>query len=122
VFTGLRGGLGRLPLRLAERLAALGVQVRTGVTVRELHRTPAGWRLVTGAVPWPDVLEADAVVLAVPPAPAARLLRGEVPLAARELAAVSTARVALVAALLPRAQVAGLTGSGLLVPRSRGAR
>jgi oxygen-dependent protoporphyrinogen oxidase len=120
VFAGLRGGVGRLPLRLAERLAALGVQVRTGVTVRELHRTPAGWRLVTGPAPWPEVVEADAVVLAVPPAPAARLLRAEVPLAARELSGVSTASVALVAALLPRAQVAGLTGSGLLVPPIEG--
>jgi oxygen-dependent protoporphyrinogen oxidase len=120
VFAGLRGGLGRLPLRLAARLAEVGVEVRTGVTVRELHRTAAGWRLVSGPVPWPDVVEADAVVLAVPPAPAARLLRAEVPPAARELAGVSTASVALVTALLPRAQVAGLTGSGLLVPPIEG--
>jgi protoporphyrinogen/coproporphyrinogen III oxidase len=120
VFAGLRGGLGRLPLRLAEGLAALGVEVRTGVTVRELHRTPAGWRIVTGPVPWPGVVEADGVVLAVPPAPATRLLHPEVPIAARELAAVSTASVALVAALLPREQVAGLTGSGLLVPPVEG--
>jgi oxygen-dependent protoporphyrinogen oxidase len=120
VFAGLRGGVGRLPLRLAERLATLGVEVRTGVTVRELHRTATGWRLVTGPVPWPEEVEADGVVLAVPPAPAARLLRAEVPLAARELAAVSTASVALVAALVPRTQLTGLTGSGLLVPPVEG--
>jgi oxygen-dependent protoporphyrinogen oxidase len=120
VFAGLRGGLGRLPLRLAERLAEAGVEVRTGVTVRELHRTARGWRLVTGPVPWPDVVEADAVVLAVPPAPAARLLRADVPPAARELAGVSAASVALVAALLPREELAGLTGSGLLVPPIEG--
>jgi oxygen-dependent protoporphyrinogen oxidase len=120
VFAGLRGGLGRLPLRLAERLAERGVQVRTGVTVRALERTAAGWRLVTGPVPAPEVLDADAVVLAVPPAPAARLLRAEVPAAAAELAAVGTASVALVAALLPREATAGLTGSGLLVPPVEG--
>jgi oxygen-dependent protoporphyrinogen oxidase len=120
VFAGLRGGVGRLPLVLAERLAAHGVEVRTGATVRELHRTATGWRLVTGPAPWPEAVDADAVVLAVPPAPAARLLRAEVPVAAGELAAVSTASVALVAALVPRAQVAGLTGSGLLVPPVEG--
>jgi oxygen-dependent protoporphyrinogen oxidase len=120
VFAGLRGGLGRLPRRLAEQLAARGVEVRRGVTVRELHRTPTGWRLVTGPAPTPEALDADAVLLAVPPAPAARLLRAAVPVAAAELAAVETASVALVAALLPRAATAGLTGSGLLVPPAEG--
>jgi oxygen-dependent protoporphyrinogen oxidase len=120
VFAGLRGGLGRLPQHLAERLAALGVEVRTGVTVRGLERTADGWRLITGPVPAPEVVAADAVVLAVPAAPAARLLRAEVPAAARELAAVETASVALVAALLPRAATAGLAGSGLLVPPVEG--
>jgi oxygen-dependent protoporphyrinogen oxidase len=116
VFAGLRGGVGRLPQRLAEHLADLGIEVRTGVTVRRLRRTPSGWLLVTGPVPAPVTLAADAVVLAVPPAPAARLLRDEVPAAARELAPVETASVALVAALVPRAAAAGWRGSGLLVP------
>ncbi len=120
VFAGLRGGLGRLPQHLAGRLAALGVELRTGVTVRGLERVAGGWRLVTGPVPAPEVVEADAVVLAVPAAPAARLLRAEVPAAARELAAVETASVALVVALLPRAATAGLAGSGLLVPPVEG--
>src|SRR5205823_6133928 len=76
----------------------------------------AGWRLVNGPVPAPEEVSADAVVLAVPPAPAARLLRNVVPLAAAELERVPTASVALVAALVPRQTLAGLPGSGVLVP------
>ncbi|HYJ76895.1 MAG TPA: FAD-dependent oxidoreductase, partial [Kineosporiaceae bacterium] len=105
---------------LASRLTALGVEIRTGVTVRALERTPEGWRLVTGPVPAPEELRADAVVLAVPPAPAARLLRDAAPLAAAELARVETASVALVAALVPREAVTGLQGSGILVPPVEG--
>jgi oxygen-dependent protoporphyrinogen oxidase len=120
VFAGLQGGLGRLPTVLADRLAGAGVEVRTGVTVRGLERTAGGWRLVAGPVPAPEVFDADAVVLALPPAPAARLLRAEVPLAAAELARVETASVGLVAALVPRAALEGLPGSGVLVPPVEG--
>jgi oxygen-dependent protoporphyrinogen oxidase len=120
VFAGLAGGVGRLPLVLASRLAALGVEIRTGVTVRELERTPTGWRLLTGPVPAPEEVGADAVVLAVPPAPAARLLRVVAPLAGAELARVTTASVALVAALVPRGTLAELPGSGVLVPPVEG--
>jgi protoporphyrinogen/coproporphyrinogen III oxidase len=120
VFAGVRGGVGRLAQRLAAHLADLGVEIRTGVTVRGMERRDGGWRLVTGPAPVPEVVEADAVVLAVPPAPAARLLRAEVPAAAAELARVETASVALVAALLPRPALAGLGGSGVLVPPVEG--
>jgi oxygen-dependent protoporphyrinogen oxidase len=120
VFAGLTGGVGRLPLVLASRLAELGVGIRTRVTVRALERTPTGWRLVTGPVPAPEELTADAVVLAVPPAPAARLLADAAPPAAAELARVATASVALVAALVPREALAGLPGSGVLVPPVEG--
>jgi len=122
VFAGLRGGVGRLPLVLAARLAGVGVEIRTGVTVRALERTSPGpgWRLVTGPVPAPEVLDAEAVVLAVPPAPAARLLRDDVPLAAAELARVETASIGLVAALVPRRALQGLRGSGVLVPPVEG--
>jgi oxygen-dependent protoporphyrinogen oxidase len=62
----------------------------------------------------------DAVVVAVPPSAAARLLARECSAAARELAAVETASVAVVAALVPRADLAGLDGSGVLVPPVEG--
>src|SRR5262249_61902109 len=63
VFTTLAGGLGTLPAAVA---AASGAEVRTGAMVRELARTPAGWRLTVGSPPAPACLEADAVVLAGP--------------------------------------------------------
>jgi oxygen-dependent protoporphyrinogen oxidase len=120
VFAGVRGGVGRLPVTLAERLIADGVQVRTGTTVRGLRRTATGWRLETGPASAPEFLEADAVILAVPPAPAARLLATEVPAAATQLAGIETASVAVVAAAIPADQLAGLTGSGLLIPPVEG--
>jgi oxygen-dependent protoporphyrinogen oxidase len=123
VFAGLRGGLGRLPVRLAERLAAAGVEVRTGTTVRGLDRTATGWLVRTGPMTGGTTLAGDAVLLAVPPAPAARLLASACPPAAAELAAIETASVALVTVLLRRTELAGspvLRGSGLLVPPVEG--
>jgi oxygen-dependent protoporphyrinogen oxidase len=125
VFAGLRGGVGRLPETLAARLADRGARIRTRTTVRGLRRTASGWRLElgdaarSGGAP-AEALDVDGVVLAVPPAAAARLLAADVPAAAAELAAVETASVALVTLLLPRADAAGLTGSGLLVPPVEG--
>lgn len=120
VFAGVRGGVGRLPITLAERLAADGVQILTGTTVRGLTRTPTGWRLETGPASAPEFLDAAAVILAVPPAAAARLLRADVPAAAVQLAGIETASVAVVAAAIPAEQLAGVTGSGLLIPPVEG--
>jgi protoporphyrinogen/coproporphyrinogen III oxidase len=119
VFAGLRGGVGRLPDAVAMASAA---EVRTGVTVREVARLPDGtWRLVAGPVPRPDVLEADAVVLAVPAAPAARLLADLAPAAARELATVEHASVAVVSLALRPSDLSGpLRGTGFLVPPTEG--
>ena len=120
VFAGIRGGVGRLPTTLAAQLTEAGAQIRTGTTVRGLRRTPTGWRLETGPASDPAYLEADAVVLAVPPAAAARLLAADVPAAAAELAGIDTASVVVVAAALPADQLAGLTGSGVLIPPVEG--
>jgi oxygen-dependent protoporphyrinogen oxidase len=120
VFAGLRGGVARLPLTLSERLRAEGVEIRTGTTVRGLRRTPTGWRLETGSAPDPAFMEADAVVLAVPAAPASRLLAAESPSAATELAGMTTASVVVVAIAVPRAQLAGIEASGILVPPIEG--
>jgi oxygen-dependent protoporphyrinogen oxidase len=110
VFTSLRGGLGRLPLVLA---AAQRFQVRTRVTVRELHRTPTGFVLDCGPVPGAEAVEADAVIVAVPAGKAARLLRDVAPGAAAELAGVETASVAIVSFAFAGATLP--PGSGLLV-------
>jgi oxygen-dependent protoporphyrinogen oxidase len=114
VFGAPCGGVGRLPAAVA-RLS--GATVRTGATVRELGRTPTGWRLTVGATNAPEEVLADAVVLAVPAAPAARLLRTEVPAAAAELAQVRSASMAVVAVAFPSASLpAAPPGSGFLVP------
>ncbi|MEV4891937.1 protoporphyrinogen oxidase [Nonomuraea sp. NPDC055795] len=118
VFTSLRGGLGSLPEAVAK---ACGADIRTGVTVRELRRTESGWQLVTGPVPRPEVIEADAVILAVPAAPAARLLREEVPKAAAELARIEYASMAIVTLAYTLDAFPELpTGSGYLVPPVEG--
>lgn len=118
VFAGLRGGVGRLPGAVAR---ASGAVIRTGVTVRELHRRAEGWRVVSGPVPSPAVDDVDAVVLAVPAAPAARLLRSPCPAAAAELAGVDAASMAIVTLAVPRSAFPTMPSkSGFLVPPADG--
>lgn len=116
VFAGAVGGLGELVARLARAITVRGGEIRTGTTVRELTRTPLGWRLVSGPTTGVTVVEADGVVLAVPGAPAARLLRAEAPTAAARLSEVDYASVAIVTLALPRTAAGRLVGSGFLVP------
>jgi protoporphyrinogen/coproporphyrinogen III oxidase len=116
VFGALDGGLGRLVDALVAALPA--GTVRTGVTVRELAQTPSGWRLVTGPTIAPELVEADAVVLALPAHPAARLLGGVVPAAAAEVGALDYASVGLVGMALPDTVLPKL--AGFLVPASEG--
>lgn len=123
VFMGIEGGVGLLPLAVAESVRALGGEILTGAPVTELRRTaPPGsagarsggtvWRVVAGE----RVLHADAVVVAVPAPVAARLLEPEAPAAAAELAAVEYASMALVTLAYRRAGLALPEGSGFLVP------
>ena len=115
VFAGIDGGVGRLPAAILE--ATPGIELRTGVTVRQVERTSSStWRLVSGSAAAPEVLEADAVVLAVPAAPAARLLADVSPAAAAELARWEYASMAVVSLAFPRESVPAVSGSGFLVP------
>jgi oxygen-dependent protoporphyrinogen oxidase len=117
VFTTLAGGLGTLAQELAGRLAELGGDVRTEAMVRELRRTPEGWRLTIGPARAPEFLDADAVILAVPAPPAQRLLRDEVPAAAVELGRIDYASMAIVTlAYAGTAFPARPRRSGYLVP------
>jgi protoporphyrinogen/coproporphyrinogen III oxidase len=93
VFTTLAEGLGTLPPAVA---AASGATVRTSAMTRELARTDGGWRLTIGSAHSPEYLNADAVILAVPATPAARLLNG-VPGAAAAAAALAEFRYASMA-------------------------
>jgi protoporphyrinogen/coproporphyrinogen III oxidase len=116
MFTTLTGGLGSLPAAVA---AASGAQLRTGAMARELTRTRAGWRLTIGSTHDPSYLDADAVVLAVPAAPAGRLLAGVDGAggAAAELAGFGYASMAIVTLAYPAGRFPQPPdGSGYLVP------
>jgi len=124
IFAGITGGMGLLPETLASTLSTAGA-IRTGATVRELRPTLTGWALTVGPTTAPEEIAADAVVLAVPAAPAARLLADAVPAAATELAAMEAASVVVVtfafeAAAAP--DLAATDSSGFLVPPVDGRR
>jgi protoporphyrinogen/coproporphyrinogen III oxidase len=114
VFAGITGGMSRLPKALAA-----GLQVRTEATVRELGRTADGFALWVGPTFAHELVRADAVVLATPAAPTARLLEDIAPVAAWELAAVESASMAVVTFAFRAADAPGLAAgdiSGFLVP------
>ncbi len=104
--------------RVVERLAnRLGPRVRTASPVRAVSGGPRGLLLHLDD----RTEEADAVVLAVPAAVAARLLAAGWPQVARELAGIRTASVAVVALAYDRGDAASLPpASGVLVPRGEG--
>ncbi|MFF5406461.1 protoporphyrinogen oxidase [Streptomyces misionensis] len=113
VFMGIEGGVGTLPLAVAESVRAHGGEILTGTPVTALRREPAGgWRVTAGE----RELRADAVVVAVPAPAAARLLRAECPAAAAELSAVEYASMALITLAYRRADLSLPEGSGFLVP------
>jgi len=75
---------------------ASGADVRTNAMVRALERTATGWRLTVGSAADPEYLDADAVILATPAAPAARLLKDSAGEAAARLAEIPYASMAIV--------------------------
>ncbi|MFJ4471751.1 protoporphyrinogen oxidase [Streptomyces sp. NPDC089424] len=113
VFMGIEGGVGGLPLAVAESVRARGGEIVTGARVTELRRAGrTGWRVVAGG----RVLHADAVIVAAPAPAAAELLRAEAPAAATDLAAVEYASMALVTLAYRRSEASLPEGSGFLVP------
>ncbi|MEP6696727.1 MAG: protoporphyrinogen oxidase [Pseudonocardiales bacterium] len=114
-FATLRPGLGSL---VDAVVGALEADVRTGLAVRHLARTGSGWRVTAGPVPDPTILDADAVVVAVPALPAARLLREVAPSAADELGGIGYASMVIVTLVYPPAPLPA--GSGLLVGSAEG--
>jgi oxygen-dependent protoporphyrinogen oxidase len=113
VFVTLTTGLGALPEAVAK---ASGAEVRTSAMVRELARTEAGWRLTIGSAADPEYMAADAVILALPAAPAARLLRSAVPDAASHLALIPYASMAIITLAYRSEDFPDLRRSGYLVP------
>lgn len=117
VFMGIAGGVGSLPLAVAESVRERGGEIVTGAPVTELRREASGgWRVVAGD----RVRHADAVIVAAPAPVAAGLLRTESPAAATELTAVEYASMALVTLAYHRADVTLPEGSGFLVPPVEG--
>ncbi|MEU6991771.1 protoporphyrinogen oxidase [Streptomyces sp. NPDC046465] len=112
---GLRGGAGRLPPAVA---GASGARFLTGTRVRELRRTSGGrWRVLAVTEDGPLLLEADAVVLAVPAYEAAEFLRPHAPLADADLGAIQHASTAVVTMAFPHQHGdEPPTGNGFLVP------
>lgn len=116
---GLRGGTGRLPRAVAE---ASGARILTGTRARELQRTAAGrWRVLAVTSDGPLLMEADAVILAVPAYEAAELLRPHAPLADADLGAIQHASTAVVTMAFPRTKALARgdalpEGNGFLVP------
>ncbi len=118
VFAGIEGGMHRL----AAALAGSGrCEVRLSATVRELTGAPGRFTLTVGETRAPQRVEAQAVVLATPAAPTARLLGIISPTAAALLAQVESASMAIVTLALRAADVP-LDGasSGFLVPPVEG--
>ncbi|MFE9202969.1 protoporphyrinogen oxidase [Micromonospora sp. NPDC007230] len=132
VFGTLAGGLSTL-VEAAARCS--GATIRRDAAVRELHRTSTGWRLTVGPTREPDdgsrsgrggrraelelsEVEADAVLLAVPARPAARLLAGPAPDVAATVGGLDYASVALVTLALPTPELPEL--SGFLAPATEG--
>ncbi|WP_369138914.1 protoporphyrinogen oxidase [Modestobacter versicolor] len=108
VFVTVRDGIGSLPQALVEASRA---DVRLDTAVTALRRVPGGFELdVEGG----GTLTADAVVLATPAAPTARLLADVAPDAVEPLRGIPYASMAVVAMAFPDQPVAA--GSGLLVP------
>ncbi|GAA4561923.1 protoporphyrinogen oxidase [Micromonospora coerulea] len=115
VFGTLAGGLSTLVEAAA---TASGATIRRDSAVRELRRTATGWALTIGPTRDPELVEADAVLLAVPARPAARLLAGPAPEVATAVGGLDYASVALVTMALPEPELPEL--SGFLVPATEG--
>jgi oxygen-dependent protoporphyrinogen oxidase len=113
VFVSLTTGIGALPEAVAK---ASGADIRTNAMVRELKRTQTGWRLTVGSAADPEYLDADAVILAIPAAPAARLLKDSAGAAAARLAEIPYASMAIVTLAFRADDFPAQQRSGYLVP------
>ncbi len=113
IFYAPVGGMGTLTNATAAAVAAAGGYVRTNAPVNELAIDGRRWR-VNGE-------QFDSVILACPAAAAARLLTSIAPDAARAIANIPTADVAMVSLALPATDwPRGLFGlSGYLVPKPK---
>jgi protoporphyrinogen/coproporphyrinogen III oxidase len=113
IFVTLTTGLGALPETLAK---ASGADIRVNAMVRGLKRTATGWRLTIGSAADPEYLDADAVILATPAAPTARLLKETVGAAAAQLEQIPYASMAIITLAFRAEDFPAQQRSGYLVP------
>jgi len=113
VFVTLTTGLGALPEAIAK---ASNADIRTSAMVRALERTQSGWRLTVGSAADPEYLLADAVIVAVPAAPASRLLSRTVPAASAPLGHIPYASMAIITLAYRAEDFPETQRSGYLVP------
>ena len=125
VFGALPGGMRTLVDALAEQSKA---EIRLGTTVRRLTRHErrvedaqrpesafhGTWRVEVGPVPRPEFLDADAVVVAVPPPAARKLLADVVPAASAAYGRIEVGSMAVVSMVLP-SEAALPDASGVLL-------
>ena len=110
VFLTPAGGMGSLVDRLVAGLDERGVELRTGVAIRAVERAGSRWQV--------GDVTADAVIVATPAFVAAPQLTGVSDEAARLLAAIEHASVAMVTLAFRDDDVGRtLDGSGHLVPK-----
>jgi protoporphyrinogen/coproporphyrinogen III oxidase len=118
VFATVEGGMSRLVDALVAALRGRGAVLRFGVPVRDLRRDRTRWRLIAGSTRDAEPIDVDAVVLAVPARPAARLLSTVDEQAGATVGLLDYASVALVALAFPAMELPPL--SGFLVPATEG--
>jgi len=112
VFNGLPGGTQLLTDTLHSRILELGGEVRCSTPVSGLRHFDGQWLIESPS----GTVGADAVVLAVPAAPAAVLLAEHAPQGAADLARLEYASVAMITVAVQRkALECDLDGSGFLV-------
>ena len=141
-FLTLASGMETLPRRLADQLAARGVQFITASATGLQQRPDHVWEVslgakvgakaggnveggkeIAGAVSLPSTIEADAVIVAVPSGAAAELLRSADPTLATGLAGIEYAGSAVVSLGFAREDVAHpLDAAGVVIPRREGRR
>lgn len=113
IFVTLTTGLGVLPEAVAK---ASGADIRVNAMVRDLKRTAAGWRLTIGSAADPEYLDADAVILATPAAPTARLLKDTAGAASAQLEQIPYASMAIITLAFAAEDFPAQQRSGYLVP------
>ena len=131
-FLTLASGMETLPRRLADQLAARGVQFITASATGVWQRPDHGWDVSlrklgvdadAAATSLPTTIEADAVIVAVPSGAAAELLRSADPTLATALAAIEYAGSAVVSLGFAREDVTHpLDAAGVVIPRREGRR